>query len=212
MPAEPRASSVFINCPFDPTYRPLFEAVVFTVSYCGFAASSALEIVDSGQPRLTKIIDLIAGARFSIHDISRVELDADTQLPRFNMPIELGIAIGIKHLGTRRLRDHHLLILDGARPDIVPEKYRYQGFASDLAGADIAVHGNRVDAVVHSVRAFLSPHVPGPTPGAKAILEALGEFETTLPAMAAAARQDVGELNYIDRLRHISAFIARTTT
>lgn len=28
--------SVFINCPFDLQYQPLFEAIVFAVSNCGF--------------------------------------------------------------------------------------------------------------------------------------------------------------------------------
>jgi hypothetical protein len=30
------ARSVFINCPFDGEYLPIFRAVVFTVSVCGF--------------------------------------------------------------------------------------------------------------------------------------------------------------------------------
>lgn len=203
-----RSFSVFINCPFDPSYQPLFDAVVFTVSYCGFEARSALEVVDSGETRLAKIISLIAGSRLSIHDISRVELDSGTNLPRFNMPIELGIAIGMKHRGTRKLRDHHLLVLDGARPELVPERFRYQMFASDLAGTDIRVHGGRVGSVVQSVREFLSVHAS--IEGAAAIRKALHEFEATLPAMVAAARQDMDALNYVDRLRHISAFIART--
>lgn len=206
-----RPISVFINCPFDPKYQPLFDALVFTVSYCGFQARSALEIVDSGETRLAKIIALIAGAKFSIHDISRIELDAETNLPRFNMPIELGIALGMKHLGRAKFRDHCLLVLDAARPDVGPERFRYQAFASDLAGTDIKVHGAKVIAVVNAVRSFLAPHAPGSIPGPTAIHEALREFDSTLPAMVIAARQDLDSLGYVDRLRHISAFIGRTT-
>lgn len=29
-------NSVFINCPFDPEYWPLFEAIVFAAYDCGF--------------------------------------------------------------------------------------------------------------------------------------------------------------------------------
>lgn len=209
MADDRRPFSVFINCPFDLPYQPLFDAIVFTLAYCGFQPRSALELVDSGEPRLAKIIDLIAGARFSIHDISRIELDTTTKLPRFNMPIELGIAIGMKHGGRPKLRDHHMLVLDGAEPGNGRDRFRYQAFASDLAGLDIKVHGGRAEALVDCVRAFLSPHAA--IVGAAALCEALREFETVLPAMAAAARQDMADLGYVDRLRHISAFIARTT-
>jgi hypothetical protein len=33
-------NSVFINCPFDRAYRPLFEAVVFAAYDCGFYSRS----------------------------------------------------------------------------------------------------------------------------------------------------------------------------
>jgi hypothetical protein len=41
------ANSVFVNCPFDPAYRPLFEAVVFATYDCGFYPRCALEVDDS---------------------------------------------------------------------------------------------------------------------------------------------------------------------
>lgn len=209
MADDPRSASVFINCPFDPAYQPLFDALVFTVSYCTFNARSALELVDSGEPRLTRIIKLIGASRFSIHDISRVELDQGSNLPRFNMPIELGVALGSKHLGSPELRDHLMLVLDGARASS-QERYRYQAFASDLAGVDIKVHCNQRETIVSSVRDFLAPHATRAVPGPRAILEALDDFDQTLPDMVAEVKQDLGALTYVDRLRHIGGFIART--
>jgi len=41
--------SVFINCPFDEEYEELFDAVVFAVHDCGFAARCALEARDAGR-------------------------------------------------------------------------------------------------------------------------------------------------------------------
>jgi hypothetical protein len=78
--------SVFINCPFDGAYRPLFEAIVFAVFDCGFEPRCALETEDAGQVRMEKIFDLIEDCRFAINDLSRIELDSATNLPRFNMP------------------------------------------------------------------------------------------------------------------------------
>ena len=41
--------------------------------------------------RLLKILCIIGECRLGIHDISRTELDAASGLPRFNMPLELGL-------------------------------------------------------------------------------------------------------------------------
>ena len=74
------ASSVFINCPFDDEYWPTFEALVFTVVACHFNPRCALEELDSGTVRLTKIQRIIQACRFGIHDLSRVELAASNSL------------------------------------------------------------------------------------------------------------------------------------
>ena len=50
---------VFINCPFDDAYRPIFLAIVFAAFRCGLRPRSALENANSGQVRIDKIIALI---------------------------------------------------------------------------------------------------------------------------------------------------------
>ncbi len=92
-------NSVFINCPFDPAYRPLLEAAAFATYECGFFPRASLEVDDSSQVRIEKITTIIRECRLAIHDISRTELDAATQLPRFNMPLELGIFLGRSRSG-----------------------------------------------------------------------------------------------------------------
>lgn len=200
MKRSERARSAFVNCPFDAAFRPLFDAIVFTLTFCGFTVRSALEVRDSGEARLLKIIRLLEGCRFSVHDISRVELDDGSGLPRFNMPIELGIALGMKHLGRAELTDHAMLVLDA-------ERYRYQMFASDLAGVDIAAHGGETNRVIDEVRGFLASQNPGRLPGAAAIHDALLAFERDLPRLAGKARQRADELTYADRLAHLVDFV-----
>lgn len=199
MPGDERAS-VFLNCPFDSDYRPLFDAIVFSVLAYGFRIRSALEVDDSGELRLEKIYRLIAECDLSIHDISRTELDADSALPRFNMPIELGICLGFRRYSSRAVK-HRILVIDR-------ERFRYQKFASDLAGMDIKEHGSRPNAAIKAARDFLSSTSSGlPTVGH---LEGLLEtFERSLPAMAAALSQSVDELTYPDRVRHIEFFLAQ---
>jgi hypothetical protein len=104
MPRGEYDRTVFINCPFDAAYAPIFEAIVFTIHDAGFLPTCARERLDSSQVRIDKITRLIGQSRYSIHDLSRTEIDAATALPRFNMPLELGIDLGCKSF-SRRHRD-----------------------------------------------------------------------------------------------------------
>jgi hypothetical protein len=139
---------VFINCPFDGEYQPLFEALVFAVHDCGFVARCALEAEDASQVRIEKIEEIIGGCRFGIHDISRTEVDATWGLPRFNMPLELGLFLGAKRYGTGKQRTKLCLILDR-------ERYRYQKYCSDIAGQDIRSHDGDPFEAVRIVRNWL---------------------------------------------------------
>jgi hypothetical protein len=103
---------VFINCPFDQAYRPLLRALLFAIHDCGFQARSALEVEDSGEIRVQKILRIIGESPFGIHDISRVTPDRSTKLPRFNMPLELGLFLGAKAFGSDKQQQKRCLILD----------------------------------------------------------------------------------------------------
>ncbi len=127
--------NVFINCPFDDQYGSLLSALVFSVHDCGFVARSALELDDSSEVRIDKIFRIIADCRFGVHDLSRTELDADSGLPRFNMPFELGLFLAAKKFGTGRQKQKRCLVLDH-------DRYRYQKFCSDISGQDISSHAN----------------------------------------------------------------------
>ena len=50
--------SVFINCQFDGKYLPVFQAIVFTVFDCGYNTRCALEISDSSEVRIDKIVKI----------------------------------------------------------------------------------------------------------------------------------------------------------
>ena len=85
---------VFVNCPFDADYKPMFDAIVFAVTDLGLVARSAREEDDGGESRLVKIQRIIEECKYGVHDISAVELDSVNKLPRFNMPLELGLFLG----------------------------------------------------------------------------------------------------------------------
>jgi len=72
--------------------------------------------------RLDKLYEILGECRFGIHDLSRTTLDTRSQLPRFNMPLELGIFLGAKRYGGASQAKKSCLILDR-------DQYRYQIFA-----------------------------------------------------------------------------------
>ena len=41
--------SVFINCPYDAQYSPMFEAIVFAIMACGFRAVTARSRLNSAE-------------------------------------------------------------------------------------------------------------------------------------------------------------------
>src|SRR6266542_512399 len=114
---------VFINCPFDPEYKDFFYAIVFVVIRSGFRARSALEVDDASQIRFEKICNIIAECRYGIHDISRTELTPQHNLPRFNMPLELGVFLAAKRFGMKVQELKRCIVLDTRR-------YRYQRYLS----------------------------------------------------------------------------------
>ena len=183
--------NVFINCPFDSAYKKLFDAMVFAVHDCGFIPRCALEEDDASQVRIDKIYSMIADCRYGIHDISRTE-DKSSGLPRFNMPLELGVFLGAKKFGIEEQKRKKCLILD-------TEPYRYQQFISDIAGQDIQAHNDAPELTVKVVRDWLRTASRRETiPSGGIIWERYQEFMEKLPQMAREGRLIVEELVFND--------------
>ena len=191
MPAGPRAKHVFINCPFDKAYQPIFQAIVFAIYDLGFVARCALEVENSAQNRMQKILDIIRECRFGVHDISEVALSSGSNLPRFNMPLELGLYLGCKEFGGRDHNKKGCLILE-------EERYRYQKFISDIAGQDIQAHGRSPKEAIKRVRNWLSAESKEPLSGGAEVAKRYGRFRKELPTLCKAAKLDVKELTYAD--------------
>src|SRR5271168_1602373 len=127
--AKPRVrESVFLNVPYDAEFENLLLAYIVGISAFGFTPRATLEI-PFGQRRLDRILSLIRQSRYSVHDLSRVQLDRNApRTPRFNMPFELGLAVawGQAHPqhkwfvfeSVRRRLNKSLSDLDGTDPYI----------------------------------------------------------------------------------------------
>lgn len=169
--AIPPSKAVFINCPYDPEFEPTFDAIVFATVCCGFMPRSALESGTVAESRMERIVQAIFSSKYSIHDLSRCRGEGSEQLARFNMPLELGIAMARRFMKTSKDERHDWLLL-------VPEGHVYFKFVSDLAGFDPMRYDGKIESVVPKVMSWLATRpdaVQTPTP--RAVLAELPRFQ-----------------------------------
>ncbi len=137
--AATKANRVFLNFPFDDGYAPLYVALVASVTAFGMTPRSVLEIPPQ-DVRLDRLFEIIGACGASIHDMSRVEPDGNPPLPRFNMPFELGLALGV-----HRARTHRWFVFESVR-------HRVTRTLTDLGGFDATIHGGEPQGVLRAVR------------------------------------------------------------
>jgi hypothetical protein len=192
--------NVFINCPFDRTYKKLFDAIIFAILDCGFIARCALEEYDGSEIRVNRIFSIISECRLAIHDLSRVEVSKNSKLPRFNMPLELGAFLGAKYFGTDVHKKKSCLILD-------TEQFRYQKFISDIAGQDIQAHQNSQRVIIRVVRDWLHIYSKQLIPSGSIIWLRYTTFKKDLPLLCRNLDLDYKELTINDYVYVISRWL-----
>jgi hypothetical protein len=191
MPSEGYNDNVFVNCPFDDAYKPLLYAIVYTIYRCGFVPQSALGEDDATVNRLDKISRCMEECKYGIHDISRIELNANGY-PRFNMPFELGIFFGAKKFGNSEQKNKNALVFERV-------KYTYQEYISDLNGVDTKAHGNKTSNVIRQIRNWLQVASKRKTiPGHTIIEKQYKEFKRKLPKIVSAAGLDIHDIPFND--------------
>jgi hypothetical protein len=133
--------AAFLNIPYDAQHEELFLAFLAGLSGFALIPHATLEIPGS-QRRLDRIFRLLGRCRYSLHDLSRVEVDpTPPATPRFNMPFELGLAVALEK--TQRPR-HEWLVFE-------TRSHRVWKSLSDLAGTDEYVHGGTPRGVLQAL-------------------------------------------------------------
>jgi hypothetical protein len=197
-----RNRDVFINCPFDGSHQDFFKAIVFIVIRSGFRARCALETDDGSENRFEKICGIIAQCRYGIHDISRTELDEHSKLPRFNMPLELGVFLGAKRFGRKSQKSKRCIILD-------KDKYRYQSYISDIAGQDIHSHLGKTAVLIEELASWLRRENSDPkVPGGRRMMSEFTLFQKKLPKICSARGLEPAELTFGDYAEMVAEYLA----
>ncbi len=146
---RPDAKAVFLNVPFDAAYEKQFLALLCALIALGRKPRCVLEIPDTGQGRLERIMAHISTCGVSIHDLSRVGTPV-----RFNMPFELGIACALTRSGI-----HHSFVL------LERKQHRLARSLSDLRGIDPLIHNGRIRRTIACVLDVLQSRRNNPAPG-----------------------------------------------
>jgi hypothetical protein len=139
-------SQVFLNYPFDIQFVPFANAMHFAIVAAGFIPLCAQDLSVPDRPRLDMLMEAIISCRYSAHDFSRSKGQRDHNFARFNMPIEMGMAL-FHALQTQR-REHRCAFF-------VSMPYEYQIFASDLAGLDPKCYNDDELQLIASVYEWL---------------------------------------------------------
>ncbi len=136
-------------------------------------------------------MNIISQCKYGIHDLSRTGLGANG-LPRFNMPLELGIDLGGNKYGDSRLRSKTLLVLDRT-------PFRYQRFISDISGQDVQAHRQSIRRVVTLVRDWLAAESGLPAiQGGIYVYGRYNTFRRNLPALCLRLERTTDELTFGD--------------
>ena len=138
MPRKKRIESVFLNIPYDNAFEDLYLADIVGLTQLGLRVHAALAVPNQG--RLETIIELMEESKFSIHDLSRVEVSRG--VPRFNMPVELGLALYRSHTTKGK---HRVFIFE-------TKAHRAQRSTSDVNGIDPQIHRGTPRGLMSALR------------------------------------------------------------
>ncbi len=168
---------VFVNCSFDASFREQLHAIVFTCVHAGFFPVRADSGGQTGRPRLERIFSALDSCRYSIHDLTFCRGEGDENLARFNMPLELGMAMALRaRPGDAPV--HEYLIL------VPAEQHLYKRYVSDLGGLDPQTHDGSAKRIVAEVLAWLLTAAEAPADlSPSEVIEKLPAFETGLEAL-----------------------------
>jgi hypothetical protein len=135
------------------------------------------------------------------NDLSAVALDVATGLPRFNMPLELGLLLGCKRFGSPNQSKKRILVLDR-------DQYRYRAFISDISGQDIRAHAGEPERAIREVRDWLSvASNRARLPGGAEVIYHYHKFRRALPGLCAAFALEPDRLTFTDLLNVISDWL-----
>ena len=194
-------NNVFINCPFDEEYTSLLRALVFSTLYLELQPFLS-QTLSSSNIRINQIKNHIKFCKYGIHDLSRSKAMIKGELPRFNMPYELGLDIGASEYGNKLLKTKKILILE-------TERYHYQKVISDIAGQDISNHDDDPKMLIKKVRNWMSANTTKTVPPYTEIWIAFNQFteDLQITLLSTHKSEDIEDMPIGDYIKFVKDWI-----
>ncbi len=118
-------NNVFINCPYDKPFESTLTAIMFACIALGLnPILSKTDVFDS--IRIKNIKECILRSKISIHDLS---IMGKSENSRYNMPLEIGMAVMHHFQSVDKGKAHNIIILE-------PKQHLTQICCSDLNAFD----------------------------------------------------------------------------
>jgi hypothetical protein len=194
VPDEPAiGKSVFLNVPYDKEYAPLFTALIAGLVALGRIPRCALEAQSEGKTRLQQIHGLLASCGSSIHDLSRVTLSGSLNVPRFNMPFELGMAFALAQSTSHRIFTFE------------EKERRIDASLSDMKAFDPIIHGGTTEGILGGLLDCFD------SPGGAPPLRRLTSMAKRLALVAAKAQREFRREEPFKRAIFLQLFEAAVT-
>jgi len=165
---------VFLNYPFDSGFEGMSRAMHFGVIAAGLVPICAKDLSVPDRPRLEILTEALQHSQYSAHDLSRCRGEGEENLARFNVPLEMGMALGQAFMNKKS--GHRCAVF-------VPSPHLYKTFNSDLAGLDPICHHDDEHSLVAGIYEWLRNMVGSKLLNKQptvSIVEKYSEFELKL--------------------------------
>ena len=133
-------NSVFINCPFDESYKRNLVAILYVIITNSLNPVIAGDKIIGDKNRNEVLVDLIKKSKYGIHDLSAI----NKLPPRFNMPFEFGIFFGCKYYGDKKQKTKRFIIFEERRFDL-------KKIVTDVSGIDPVAHNSNPHKIIEAL-------------------------------------------------------------
>jgi hypothetical protein len=139
-PTVDRDYSVYISCPYRPEFQNLRHGLMLAAIASGHQPVCDFDNPFPSEPHVPNVADGLARCRYSIHNCSCSDTQNPNEFGRFNIPIELGMALLERHR-THEKADFHEVYIQ------LPERHSYLQFLIRLNSGFANSYSSEFDAI-----------------------------------------------------------------
>src|ERR1017187_478212 len=135
-----RTHSVYRSCPHGSEFRNVRHGLMFAILATGHRPLCDFDNPFPFAPHVPRLGDNLGQCRYSMHDCTCCDTDKPNEFGRFNMSIELGMALFERHRTSTEPDFHEIYIQ-------IPERHSYLQFLARLNNGFAYSYASEFDAL-----------------------------------------------------------------